>query len=27
VVRTNLGRLPWTDRIRYVLRALGRRLT
>jgi acetolactate synthase I/II/III large subunit len=27
VVRTNLGRLPWRDRIRYVLRALGRRLT
>jgi acetolactate synthase-1/2/3 large subunit len=27
VVRTNLGRLPWPDRIRYVLRALGRRLT
>jgi acetolactate synthase I/II/III large subunit len=26
VVRTNLGRLPWPDRIRYVLRALGRRL-
>ena len=27
VVRTNLGRLPWPDRIRYVMRALGRRLT
>jgi acetolactate synthase-1/2/3 large subunit len=27
VVRTNLGRLPWPDRIRFVLRALGRRLT
>ncbi len=27
VVRTNLGRLPWPDRIRYVLRALGRKLT
>jgi acetolactate synthase-1/2/3 large subunit len=27
VVRTNLGRLPWADRIRFVLRALGRRLT
>ena len=26
VVRTNLGRLPWPDRIRFVLRALGRRL-
>lgn len=26
VVRTNLGRLPWRDRMRYVLRALGRRL-
>jgi len=26
VVLTNLGRLPWPDRIRYVLRALGRRL-
>jgi acetolactate synthase-1/2/3 large subunit len=25
VVRTNLGRLPWPDRIRFVLRALGRR--
>lgn len=25
VVRTNLGRLPWPDRIRYVLRALARR--
>ena len=27
VVRTNLGRLPWPDRIRYVLRALARRLS
>jgi len=27
VVRTNLGRLPWPDRIRFILRALGRRLT
>jgi acetolactate synthase-1/2/3 large subunit len=27
VVRTNFGRLPWPDRIRFVLRALGRRLT
>ena len=26
VVRTNLGRLAWPDRIRYVFRALGRRL-
>jgi acetolactate synthase-1/2/3 large subunit len=26
VVRTNFGRLPWPDRIRYVLRALGRKL-
>jgi acetolactate synthase I/II/III large subunit len=26
VVRTNLGRLPWPDRIRFVLRALGRKL-
>jgi acetolactate synthase I/II/III large subunit len=26
VVRTNLGRLPWPDRIRYVLRAVGRKL-
>jgi len=26
VVRTNLGRLPWPDRIRFVLRALARRL-
>jgi acetolactate synthase I/II/III large subunit len=26
VVRTHLGRLPWPDRIRYVLRALGRKL-
>jgi acetolactate synthase-1/2/3 large subunit len=25
VVRTNLGRLPWPDRIRFVLRALARR--
>jgi acetolactate synthase-1/2/3 large subunit len=27
VVRTNLGRLPWPDRIRFVLRALARKLT
>jgi acetolactate synthase-1/2/3 large subunit len=27
VVRTSLGRLPWPDRIRFVLRALGRKLT
>src|SRR5271157_5297157 len=27
VVRTNLGRLPWPDRIRFVLRALGRKLS
>ncbi len=26
VVRANLGRLPWPDRIRFVLRALGRKL-
>ncbi len=26
VVRTNLGRLPWPDRLRFVLRALARRL-
>ncbi len=26
VVRTNLGRLPWADRLRFVARALGRRL-
>ena len=26
VVRTTLGRLPWPDRIRFVLRALGRQL-
>jgi acetolactate synthase-1/2/3 large subunit len=26
VVRTNFGRLPWGDRIRFVARALGRRL-
>ena len=26
VVWTNLGRLPWPDRIRFVLRALGRKL-
>ena len=26
VVRTNLGRLPWPDRLRYVARALARRL-
>jgi acetolactate synthase-1/2/3 large subunit len=27
VVRTNLGRLPWPDRIRYVLRAIARKLS
>jgi len=27
VVRTNLGRLPWTDRIRFVVRALARKVT
>jgi acetolactate synthase-1/2/3 large subunit len=26
VVRTNLGRLPWADRLRFVARALSRRL-
>jgi acetolactate synthase I/II/III large subunit len=26
VMRTNLGRLPWPDRLRFVARALGRRL-
>ena len=26
VVQTNFGRLPWPDRIRYLLRALGRKL-
>ncbi len=26
VVRTNLGRLPWSDRLRFVARALARRL-
>jgi len=26
VVRTNFGRLPWADRLRFVLRALGRRV-
>ncbi len=26
VVRTTLGRLPWPDRLRFVARALGRRL-
>ncbi|UCF21106.1 MAG: thiamine pyrophosphate-binding protein [Gemmatimonadota bacterium] len=26
VVRTNLGRLPWRDRARFLARALGRRL-
>ncbi len=26
VVATNLGRLPWSDRLRFVARALGRRL-
>jgi acetolactate synthase-1/2/3 large subunit len=27
VVRTNIGRLPWADRLRFVARALSRRLT
>jgi acetolactate synthase-1/2/3 large subunit len=27
VVRTNLGRLPWRDRLRMVSRALARRVT
>jgi acetolactate synthase-1/2/3 large subunit len=27
VVKTNLLRLPWADRLRFVTRALGRRLT
>lgn len=27
VVRTNLGRLPWPDRLRFVARALARKLT
>jgi acetolactate synthase-1/2/3 large subunit len=27
VVRTNFGRLPWPERIRYVLRALERKFT
>lgn len=27
VVRTNFGRLPWADRLRFVLRALARRVT
>ena len=26
VVRTNLGRLPWRDRARFIGRALGRRI-
>jgi acetolactate synthase-1/2/3 large subunit len=26
VVRTNFGRLPWTDRLRFVVRALARKL-
>jgi acetolactate synthase-1/2/3 large subunit len=26
VVRTNLGRLPWTDRLRFIWRAVGRRV-
>lgn len=26
VVRSNLGRLPWPDRVRFVLRAIGRKL-
>jgi acetolactate synthase-1/2/3 large subunit len=27
VVKTTLGRLPWPDRLRFVARAIGRRLT
>ncbi len=27
VVKTNLGRLPWPDRLRFVARALGRKVT
>jgi acetolactate synthase-1/2/3 large subunit len=27
VVKTNLGRLPWLDRLRFISRAVGRRLT
>lgn len=27
VVKTNFGRLPWADRLRFVLRALGRRVS
>jgi acetolactate synthase I/II/III large subunit len=27
VVRTNLGRLPWPDRLRFLARAVGRRIT
>jgi acetolactate synthase-1/2/3 large subunit len=27
VIRTNFGRLPWTARLRFVTRALGRRLS
>jgi acetolactate synthase-1/2/3 large subunit len=27
VVRTNLGRLPWPDRLRFLARAVGRRVT
>jgi hypothetical protein len=27
VVRTMLGRLPWVDRLRFVTRALARRVT
>ena len=27
VVRTNLGRLPWAEQVRFVMRALGRKLT
>ena len=26
VVRTNMARLPWPDRLRMIARALGRRL-
>ncbi len=27
IVRTTLGRLPWADRLRFVARAIGRRVT
>jgi acetolactate synthase-1/2/3 large subunit len=26
VVKTNLGRLPWRDRLRFVGRAIGRKI-